>query len=192
MSFTRIQYDNCAYAEKINNSQKPMYYKLYRGQAEQCKPCVSSSGPRNSRVYNNSEITTVARENTLDMGSMTEVDSLLSNRSYPNSRCMTERTLEEKNNKLKSFKMGLNSAECDLMLRPNDTRLDNPVDNLRGIYIDRWENPIIDPKNWVYEWTAKQGNIQIGRNTKLAVRDVYNPVVPKPMPLTAMPKEYSE
>jgi hypothetical protein len=192
MSFTRIQYDNCAYAEKINNSQKSMYYKLYNGQSEQCKPCVASYGPRNNRLHHSSEITTVSRETPLDLGLITEVESLLSNRSYPNSRCMTTRTLEEKQNKLKNIKMGLTPVECDTLLRSSDTRLDLPVDNFRGIYVDRWEYPIINPVNWVYEWSEKEGNIQIGRNTKLGVRDMYKTQLPNPLPLTAMPQNYTD
>jgi hypothetical protein len=185
MSFTRIQYDNCAYAEKINNSQKPMYYHLFKGQAEQCDACVSSNGPRNYRVYNNSEITTVKRETPLDMTLMTEVDSLLSNRGYPNSRCMTERTLEEKQKKLKEIPLGPHARECDKAINSEYSRLNIPVDNFRGIYIDRWETPIIDPKNWVPKDTG------FGRNTKLAVRDTYKPIKSTPMPETAMPKDYT-
>ena len=187
MSFTRIQYDNCAYAEKINNSQKPMYYKLYNGQAEQCEPCVSSDGPRNNRVYNNSEITTSKKENQLDRSNMTDVESLLSNRGYPNSRCMTNRTLTEKDTKLKQIPTNSNPVECNNFLRPDDTRISNPNDNIRGIYIDRWETPIINPSEWVYEWEHSKGNIQIGRNTKLAVKDNHKPRMPIPLPPTAHP-----
>jgi hypothetical protein len=187
MSFSRIQYDNCAYAEKINNSQKPMYYKLFKGQAENCESCVSSDGPRNTRTYNNSEIRTVKRNTQLDMGNMTDIDSLLSNRGYPHARCMTNRTLEEKDKKLKDFDLNPVVTECSKTLRPDDTRLSNPNDNLRGIFINRWENPIIDPSAWVYMWEPEKGNIQIGRNTKLAVKDTYKPRIPVPLPPTAQP-----
>jgi hypothetical protein len=187
MSFTRIQYDNCAYAEKINNSQKPMYYHLYKGQAEQCEPCASLDGPRGTRTYNNGEIRTVKRDPQLDMGNMTDVDSLLSNRGYPHVRCMTNRTLEEKQNKLKQLELNPVPNECPKIRRPEDSRLNDPVDNLRGIYIDRWEQPIINPSEWVYMWEHSKGNIQIGRNTKLAVKDTYKTRYPTPLPPTAQP-----
>ena len=183
MSFTRIQYDNCAYTEKINNSQKPMYYKLFKGQADQCNACVASLGPRNYRTYNNSEITKAKQEYPLDMTLMTEIDSLLSNRGYPHVRCMTGRTLKEKDDKLKQIPLGGNANECD-NFRPEYTRLNIPTDNFRGIYVDRWEEPIIDPTKWVGPFNPP------GRNSKLAVRDAFKPNQATPMEVTAMPKEF--
>jgi hypothetical protein len=186
MSFTRIQYDECAYNEKINNSQKPMYYKLFKGQAEQCDPCVSSLGPRNFRTYNNSEITKVKQEYPLDMALMTDVDSLLSNRGYPNARCMTGRTLKEKDEKIKQIPLGAHAKECDKSHRPEYTRLNIPTDNFRGIYIDRWEEPIIDPVNWLGPFNPD------GRNSKLVVRDSFKPFKPTPMKETALPETLPE
>jgi hypothetical protein len=187
MSFTRIQYDNCAYTEKIKNSQKPMYYQLYTGQAEQCEPCISTNGPRNNRTYNNGEIRTVKRNKQLEMGNMTDVDSLLSNRGYPHVRCMTDRTMEEKQKKYKQFELNPVVNECSKIANSEDTRLSDPNDNLRGIYIDRWEYPIINPSEWVYVWEHNKGNIQIGRNTKLAVKDTYKTRNPIPLPPTGQP-----
>lgn len=186
MSFTRIQYDACAYNEKVFNSQKPMYYKLSTDQFDNCEACTAPDGPRNFRVYNSSEIKPT-RNNEQNFGVATDIESLLTNRGYPNVRCMTNRTLEEKQTKLNNLYNEKNFPECDKKLNPIYSRMDEPGMNVRDLFLDRWEFPIIDPKSFVYKWTHEQGNVQIGRNTKLAVKDTYRPFVHTPLPPTAIP-----
>ena len=39
MSFTRSQYDSCAYAKDIQESTSPLEYYLFTGKYENCKQC---------------------------------------------------------------------------------------------------------------------------------------------------------
>lgn len=43
MSFNRLDYDKCAYAQRLNESTSPLEYSLYKGKYENCKDCKLSS-----------------------------------------------------------------------------------------------------------------------------------------------------
>ena len=163
MAQTRIPYDICAYEEKLKQSQLPMYYHLYDGQKNNCNQCVSNTGSRNNRVPFTSEIPVEDGNYPVD------VESVLSNRGYPLGRCISGFSLVDKEKKLDSM-LSKNPVlipnECSKKLTPEDSRLDVPASNFKGINIDRFEWPIINPYDFVF-WARE------GAWTRNEVKDAY-------------------
>lgn len=52
MSFNRLDYDKCAYQQKVNESQSPLDYALFKGKYENDKECNVSSDPNNMSQLN--------------------------------------------------------------------------------------------------------------------------------------------
>lgn len=158
MAQTRDSFDQCAYALKKQQSEASGFYRLFNDSNNNCKKCFSNNGPRNNRLGLSSEFDTVSEPNRV------EVESLLSNRGYPLTRCMNERTLFEKNTKLNGLVRTKGVNDCEQFLDMDNSRLDNPASNLRGIWIDRWEWPMINPYEFVF-WD------RIGKNSPRDTRD---------------------
>ena len=77
----------------------------------------------------------------------------------------------EKIAKAKKINYSMCSNEQDILY----SRLDIPVNNYRSIYINRFEYPIIDPKEFVYYGYGLSNeqidNQRFGVNTQLAAKD---------------------
>ena len=144
---SRLVYDNCYIKADTKQSVDPGNYRLYSGQAEHNKACSAPLGPRNNRPHTSSEVNTVG-----GLGNRTDVESALSNRDTPTSRCIDPRTLEAKNKKLKKLSLLNNNVLCDKFLQPDDTRLSLPLEKFRGLTTDLYfDYPLIDPKEWVFD-----------------------------------------
>tara|TARA_B110000908_G_C10262171_1_gene460179 strand:- start:2079 stop:2420 length:342 start_codon:yes stop_codon:yes gene_type:complete len=52
MSFNRLEYDKCAYAQKLTESIGPLGYLLYKGKYENNKDCNLSSDPNDQTQLN--------------------------------------------------------------------------------------------------------------------------------------------
>ena len=52
MSFNRLDYDKCAYAQRLTESTSPLGYLLYRGKYEHNKDCKLSSNPNDMSQLN--------------------------------------------------------------------------------------------------------------------------------------------
>lgn len=70
MSFNRLNYDNCAYSKKIEESTSPLDYNLFKGKYENCKECPVGS-----------------HTNNLEFGSKTIVESELIGLTRQESKC---------------------------------------------------------------------------------------------------------
>jgi hypothetical protein len=139
-----------------------MYYSLYPGQVDNCKSCHSSTGFRANRLGLTGELQTVVRPQ------LVQAESLLSNRSYPNARCINGYTLQEKNEQLNKLKLELPQLDCNKALTSADTRLTNPPLFYKGAEIDRFEWPIINPSEFIF-WARE------GSNTRLELKDKFVP-----------------
>lgn len=68
MSFTRSQYDSCAYAKEIQESTSPLEYFLFKGKYENCKQCPVGSFTNNlpfgPKADVESELFGITREQT--------------------------------------------------------------------------------------------------------------------------------
>ena len=109
--FGRLSYDECYINEETKRSIKPGEYKLYNGQNDHVSSCHSENGPRNNRLGDSSETP------INNLSERTEMESLLSNRDLPASKCSKGRTISDKR---KSIARDLNKiVECDKFLNPN-------------------------------------------------------------------------
>lgn len=174
MSFTRLKYDNCACQEATARSVGPMHYRLFGGHVEHCNLCHSFTGPRNSK-----EDVSTTRENCeLGHGSMIAVESELQNRVNPSSQC----NKVGKNNGHKDHDANIKHKDnCGVFLDEQDTRFSHPLDNYRGMTIDRFEHLPIDPQCNIF-W-----NNSI--NSRLVAKDTYRMIRPELLTNTPFPVE---
>lgn len=164
MSSTRNQYDNCAYGHKMKEIQGMFYWTLDPRRQKNCTTCSSTLGPRSTRIGTSEDLTQA------DFDIKADIESLLSNRNLPLNKCTDGMNLlENKTKALKAINLGSYPSECNDFLPSNDTRLVNPVMNLRAINIDRFENPIIDPKSWI-----APNNVLIGMRSRNAIKDSFD------------------
>jgi len=68
MSFTRLDYDTCAYAKELEQSTSSLEYLMYKGKYENCKNCPDN-------------------DNLLDLGVKTDIESELRNQNRLSSKC---------------------------------------------------------------------------------------------------------
>ena len=171
--FGRLTYDECYINEETKQSIKPGEYKLYYGQNVHDKSCHSLHGPRSNRSHNSSE------NASSNLEERTEVESLLSNRDLPASKCGENRKMEDKR---KSIARKLNhNVECDNSLHPDYSRLSQPMDNFRGLSTInlQMDFPIIPPQENVFyghniTTLENQGmNSRFGNSTRLESKDEY-------------------
>lgn len=80
MSFTRLDYDNCAYSKELEQSTGSLEYLMYKGKYENCKNCPDNT-------------------NLLDLAVKTDIESELRNQTRLSSKCP-----DKKYNPKKPFK----------------------------------------------------------------------------------------
>lgn len=173
--FSRLSYDKCFLDQETNQSTKPGDYKLYYGQTNNDNSCTTSLGPRNNRNGISSEI-----NQSENLAARTDLESSLSLRDQKASRCMNERTLEEKNKKLMSNLKG--NTVCNSFLNPINSRLDTPMDEYKGLSTLKLqvEFPIVDPVESVFYGHNKtnlvnqEENSRAGKMTRLEAKDEYS------------------
>jgi hypothetical protein len=67
--FTRVEYDNCAYNQKLYESTEPLVWRMYSGKFENCEKCVYDKNNfwrpfDNEIVDTESELKNITRKNT--------------------------------------------------------------------------------------------------------------------------------
>ena len=174
--FARKKYDECYSIEYIHQQVNPAKYKINESFAENDKKCNSLNGPRANKSRSTGEL------GNTNIGYRTHVESLLQNLDVPDSRCISLQTMQEKNERLGKIVTSekINYSNCSDEQDTIYSRLDIPVNNYRSIYINRFEYPIIDPKEFVYYGYEKSNeqinNQRFGVNTQLAAKDkIYKP-----------------
>lgn len=162
MSFSRINYDHCAYDLQVNRSVAPGNYRLFKGSVDNCDQCYPYNQPSNSK-----EQTSVARSKCdTGFGSLAQVESELTNRTNYLEKC----NKEGKNNgylKAKVFHKPL----CANTIESEDTRFTNPLDNYRGMSLTGFFfNPYlhVNPQCQIQSNKQRDGN-----STRLHVKDSY-------------------
>jgi len=169
--FARKIYDECYNIEFINQQVNPSKYRTYQPFGENTKKCNALNGPRANKARSTGEL------GNTDIVYRTNLESQLQNLDVPDSRCITLQTMQDKNDRLakiaksKTVNYSICTSEQDTLY----SRLDIPVNNYRSIYINRYDFPIIDPKEFVYYGYEKSneqiGNQRFGVNTQLAAKD---------------------
>ena len=169
--YARKIYDSCYNIEFTNQQVNPCKYQIYTPYAESDIKCNALNGPRANKSRATGEL------GNTDIVYRTDIESQLQNLDVPDSRCITLQTMREKNERLSKLSKikDINYSNCGKEQDTQYSRLEIPVNDFRSIYINRYEYPIIDPKEFVYygyENSMEQINNQrFGVNTQLAAKD---------------------
>jgi len=162
--YTRSLYDECNNKETLNISTGP---GIWTNNTIQKNPdaCFSKYGPRNTRMMNSSEL-------NIEYNNAIDIENSLYGLDIPLSRCMTQRTLIERDQKLNntynSMPLKKEPEFCNNYLDLNHTRLEEPL-HLSELPYPAFAYPIIDPRASVYYGelsTPTYGNLREGLQTR--------------------------
>ena len=160
--YAGTKYDALFQEELVTQSVRPNYYSIDNNTWDNGGKCASMNGPRANRNGDTGEVDTGDRVLRVD------VENQLA-RDYSDTKYMTGNTLEEKKQRLlstvKSFTP--NNIECSDFLDNKNSLLD--IDNkvFRETAYDVTFNPIIDPREWVYNGNGNtSGNNRFGRSSR--------------------------
>lgn len=167
---SRKIYDNCYSKEFIHQQVNPSKYRTANIFGENNDKCHALNGPRANMSRSTGEL------GNTDIGFRTEIESQLHNLDVPDSRCITLQTVNEKNKRLTQIAKSrkIKYSNCDKKSDNQYSRLNMPVNDLRSVYINRYDYPIIDPKEFVYYGTSgteQINNQRWGINTQLQAKD---------------------
>ena len=157
MSFSRVNYDECAYKLKMNQSTQPGDYRLLDKSVENENACISYGGPIGSKA----DVSVAKLGNQLEFENMIDVESKLSWRHQLLNKCNENNFLLD--NKVK------HKSNCANQLITEDTRFTHPIDDYRCMNtIDYNYIPylFINPQDYYQE-------DRIGTNSRLFVKDTY-------------------
>jgi hypothetical protein len=170
---SRTKFDSDFYNELINEQTQQGYYRLDPNYSENNIKCHSLFGPRQNNNRSNSEV------NLYNFSDRKEIENYLKNLDMSYSRTTNMRTLDEKNNKLNELlknKQINTFNQCDNLLDNNNTRLNNDILDLKSININRYEYPIVNPLNQVFNGisnTEQINNNRNGLNSRLEAKNNY-------------------
>lgn len=193
MSFSRLPYDKCAYAQQMKRSVTPGDYRLYIGYGENCKNCLPLNAPINTNNAASTVRRVYSRDTTeTDFGQLVNAESHLTNRTVAASSC-DEKSTDNSHKKLKVHHKPI----CSETVATVDTRFTHPVDTYRGMSLTNYH---LTP----YLHVNPQDNIQCdshreGFHSRNWVKDNYKipkqnkwdkgkALPPKPKVVKQMPK----
>lgn len=160
---SRMNYDECAYQDRLNQSTKPLQYRLDANQIDNCDACLSVLGPRGRYGVSTTSGKTVANSQDL-----VDVESILSNRNTKASKCNHSGV-----NHVDVTKYNLQHARiCGNYLDPVSSLLSDPNGSSEMI-INRFYDLPTPPQNAVYQLREI--------NTQLEARDNYCEKHPRPL-----------
>jgi hypothetical protein len=156
---SRLTYDDCYYNDHLEESVAPLQYRLSANNIANCNACLSTLGPRSG--YNGYGVSHLASsQNLAPAQALVEVDSLLTNRNVPLSKCRTARV---NNIDVNDFNL-TNPRICDEFLDSMSSRLTYPP--LRGDELSSNRFYDIARKTPIfYDWSV---------NSQLEARDNYS------------------
>ena len=154
---SRLIYDECAYQDRLQERTDPLLYRLNTNQIHNCKQCFSTLGPRSS--YMGQGVSTTSGHPVATAQYLSDVESILTNRNLPASRCKNGEV-----NPIDVTKFGLQHLPtCTGFLDPMATHLSYPPFNIRETPIDRFYDLPQNPQEPIfYDFAA---------NTKLETKD---------------------
>lgn len=154
---SRLIYDECAYQDRLQERTDPLLYRLNPNQIHNCDQCLSTLGPRSSLMGQG--VSTTAGHPVATAQYLTDVESILSNRNLPKSKCKNAEM-----NPIDVTKMGLRHLpSCIGYLDPMATHLSYPPFNIKEMPTNRFYNLPQNPQEPIfYDFAA---------NTKLDAKD---------------------
>ena len=160
--YSGTKYDALFQEELATQTVRSSYYSIDNNTWDNNAKCFSNNGPRANRNYDSGEVDTGDRTLRVD------VENQLA-RDYSDTKYMTGNTLEEKKKRLLETVQNFtaNTTECTTFLDNTNSLLD--IDNkvFRETAFDVTFNPIIDPREWVFNGNGDAtGNNRFGRSSR--------------------------
>lgn len=152
-------YDECAYNDRLREMTDPIKYKISPHQIHNCRQCLSTLGPRSS--YMGQGVSTHADHPVATSQYLTDVESVLTNRNIPSSKCCIGGSNPIDVTKIKNIHL----PKCNRFLDPMSSRLSYPPFNYRGIAINRFYTLPQNPQEPIF--------YDFATNTKLEAKDNY-------------------
>ena len=165
--FSRPRYDDCAYPEDLYESTAPYEYVMNPDRIHNCNGCLTTFGPRSS--HNGAGVSTPHGDTIAAAQQYVDIDSVLSNRNVPLSKCKRGKVNPVDVTKIKTQ----NLPVCNDYLDAQHTKMTDPPMFYRGAPINRFFDLNKDPQaNIFYDWAV---------NTTLEAKDNFVPDLPVPM-----------
>lgn len=152
---SKLDYDDCAYDDKVSESVSPMKYRLNEEYISPPSACLSTFGPRGSFGVSSPD----GFLRPAHAQDVTHIESILTNRNLLLSKC---RNGEVNPVDVTQYKL-INTRICDNFLDPVSTHLTDPPSNHNGVAINRFYNLQRNPQANIYFDQAT--------NTRLEARD---------------------
>jgi hypothetical protein len=166
---TRLRNDKQYMKEKFKEATDPSRYRLNVVSRNNCNGCLSTLGPRSSQSPQSHGVSSFTTSRNAPALKLIDIDSVMSNRNVRASR-----TRDGKVNKINPTKFKLHHEQtCSNWFDPISTRLTDPVQNYRGISINRFyttNRPSQLPIFWNF-----------AKNTQLEARDNHRERIPNQM-----------
>lgn len=161
---SRLIYDDCATNDRIMESTDPLEYVMNVERIYNCNRCLSTLGPRSGYLGHGDS--TYKPTQYAESQDLVDVDSILSNRNVPLSKCKMGTVNPINPTTWKEY----HTPICNNRLNPEYTHLTYNRANYRDLMTDRFINPVTDPQKPIF-W-----NFAI--DTILEAKDNYNPHIP--------------
>jgi hypothetical protein len=164
--FSNPKYDTCAYPEDLYESTAPYAYVMNTDRIYNCNGCLTTFGPRGG--YLGAGVSSASGNVIAAAQQNIDIDSIMSNRNVPISRCKRAQVNPVDVNRIKTVNMPV----CNDYLDGQHTRLSDPAMFYRGAPINRFFDLNKDPQaNIFYDWAV---------NTSLEAKDNFIPELPEP------------
>jgi hypothetical protein len=172
---SKLQYDKCYYPDHLSESTNVGNYRLQEYSTYNSNSCLSTLGPRSS--LGGAGVSTIETMGPAMSQRLVDVESELSNRNLPQSRCRTGRVNNYDVNKKQN-----NLGVCNKALVPEYSHLTSTPKNFRDVQINRFYNLSRDPQAPIF--------YDFAVNTTLEAKDNYTPIGPRVLLQQAVfPKE---
>jgi hypothetical protein len=164
--FSRLGYDDCTYPEEVYESTAPYEYVMSPDRIHNCDGCLNVFGPIAGR--NGPSASTPIGNAPAAAQRLVDIDSIMTNRNVPISKCRKGKVNPVNLTKLKTQDFPV----CRDYLDSEHTKMTDPAMYYRGKAINRFFDPLRDPQaNIFYDWSI---------NTTLEAKDNFVPRLPVP------------
>jgi hypothetical protein len=162
---SKLQYDSCFYPDRVSETVSPGEYRLQEYSTYNQDSCFAPFGVRSS--FNGAGVSTVAQMGPAMAQRLVDVDSNLSNRHLPQSRCREGRVNLTDVSKLKNS----DRPNCNSKLAPEYSHITSTPKNFRDVQINRFYNLKKNPQDPIF--------YDFAINTTLEAKDNYVPIGPR-------------
>ena len=162
MSFSRINYDQCAYDLQLERSVAPGNYRLFPGYVDNCNKCYPYNQPHTSKEH----VSIARKDCDTGFGSLVDAESKITNRVNTLEHC----NKKGKNDDYKNTQV-FHKPLCDRTLESEDTRFTFPIDTYRGMSLTSYAfTPYlhVNPQCHIQTNSHREGT-----PSRLAIRDCY-------------------